>query len=578
VNPKAQSCVPLPAGLDLERENDAAALAAFLADDASHSKTRGLSTSDALKRVCFVEDPGSRFAADEDQFDEDGEKDDEDEDDAVATTTTGRANNNNDPFYLRETSVDPNQVDVDDVPVVRLTAEDLGVGKKKKKKKDGAKKKKARKVHKSDVDTSELMPAGFKDTAQSSGSSFGKSLSGLAAIDITTPLRDDEVMPTIEHRITPSTTPAPAVVKNDAGLLVPEPAPAAAAKRKSSKKKKKKEEASSAPAAAPEEAPKKTKKKKAKEEPTAKTTDLLDLLDFGTTPAVDEKQPKKAASFNGFDLLGTTPTPPTPPLLTKKEEPDAAPPPVGGGKEDASDESKVPSSEELASLTFAPLATSRSLVFDFALRDAKLVVRCRNASSKDRYVSARVAVASTPVLKATATPVTIAAAVGPGAAAAASLDVEVGAFDGPALLRLKLSFAVEGLVPEPVELDADVTLPPGAFLAAEPTTPEAFASTLTSGTWHAATVKITAFGAGIDAVANYLNAAIVERGDGTASMLAQHSGGLVLAVLVKRIEQKTDNNKKRLKVDLKSNDPAFAAFVADNLADLSKKLRKHPSL
>jgi len=81
VNPKAQSCVPLPPGLDLERETDPAALAAFLADDATSSRTRGLSTSDALKRVCFVEDPNRLAAAmDEDQtFDEDGEKDDDDD-------------------------------------------------------------------------------------------------------------------------------------------------------------------------------------------------------------------------------------------------------------------------------------------------------------------------------------------------------------------------------------------------------------------------------------------------------------------------------------------------------------------
>merc|ERR1719271_1026439 len=61
-----------------------------------------------------------------------------------------------DPFYLAGRSVDPDDVSVDDVPVVRLTAADLKKDKKSKKEK----KKKGRKVQRGDVDVFELMPEG----------------------------------------------------------------------------------------------------------------------------------------------------------------------------------------------------------------------------------------------------------------------------------------------------------------------------------------------------------------------------------------------------------------------------------
>ena len=172
----------------------------------------------------------------------------------------------------------PGDVSVDDVPVVRLSKKDLSSKKDKKKKK-----KKSRKVGRADVYVEDSLPDGVSDDEGKRKKKGKKKLAAVAEdadpdaldlsqIDLTAPLRADEVMPQRQHRVVEA---APRS----------EPDWAAPAKPKKKEKKEKKS--------------KKSKKKKGGEAEE-------DLLGFGTA----SPPPPPAASGDVFDLLGTGDAPP----------------------------------------------------------------------------------------------------------------------------------------------------------------------------------------------------------------------------------------------------------------------------
>ena len=183
-----------------------------------------------------------------------------------------------DPFYIGGGHVRPGDVSVDDVPVVRLSKKELKADKKSKKKK------KSRKVGRADVYVEDSLPDGISDDEKKSKKKKKKlpvveedadpdSLD-LSQIDLTAPLRKDEVMPQRQHRV------VEAAPRAEPDWAAPPSKP-----KKSSKKEKK---------------AKKSKKKKggAEEE---------DLLGFGTA-----SPPPPQPSGDVFDLLGTgdAPAPP----------------------------------------------------------------------------------------------------------------------------------------------------------------------------------------------------------------------------------------------------------------------------
>ena len=174
----------------------------------------------------------------------------------------------------------PGDVSVDDVPVVRLSKKELKNDKKKKKKK------KSRKVGRADVYVEDSLPDGVSDDEGKRKKKGKKKLAAVAEdadpdaldlsqIDLTAPLRADEVMPQRQHRVVEA---APRS----------EPDWAAPAKPKKKEKKEKKS--------------KKSKKKKGGEAEE-------DLLGFGTA-----SPPPPPSTGDVFDLLGTgnAPAPPAP--------------------------------------------------------------------------------------------------------------------------------------------------------------------------------------------------------------------------------------------------------------------------
>ena len=93
----------------------------------------------------------------------------------------------------------------------------------------------------------------------------------------------------------------------------------------------------------------------------------------------------------------------------------------------------------------------------------------------------------------------------------------------------------------------------------------AFATLLTTHSWHGAAAKLSCKSAKrdpIDAVAAALNASVVERQASSASMYAVARGGAHLALLAKLKDAK-------LKVDIKSTDAALASLAAGDISALA---------
>eukprot|EP00633_Aureoumbra_lagunensis_P008015 CAMPEP_0197320650 /NCGR_PEP_ID=MMETSP0891-20130614/61103_1 /TAXON_ID=44058 ORGANISM="Aureoumbra lagunensis, Strain CCMP1510" /NCGR_SAMPLE_ID=MMETSP0891 /ASSEMBLY_ACC=CAM_ASM_000534 /LENGTH=986 /DNA_ID=CAMNT_0042812153 /DNA_START=725 /DNA_END=3685 /DNA_ORIENTATION=+ len=558
VNPVAQSVVPVPESLEpLDAEPDLSLLVgAEIAKFVSNQSANAEFVQEQIRKIRFVEDPNDRFFSGEREFASGSDDDDPmvEESEPYNGDTFEERNSDraamSDPFYLRETSVDPAQVDVDDVPVVRLTDADLKPAKKKK----GTKKK--RKVAKAEIDTSDLMPEGAAlPTTKKESTSKNKtpilkdpfSIDDLAAIDITTPLRDDEVMPTIEHRVSAGTT---VTRKNESGLLVSETImPSTTETKKNKPKKEKKKKLSSAATVT--------------QKPSSKSTgDLLDLLDFGEeAPALSRSS---SNSFPTMDLLGgedflsgsnneTKITIPQEPSVKKKA---------------------IQTKHENHNKTlFLPLQAQASLISEYAVCAKKLYIRLRNIGTSDLYSSGSVAIESPLVHPAS---VSAFSSLESGNSVSVSFDFELGDAQPPIILKCRINYFVEGLIAEPASINTQIRIPIGAFLTSSPTTPDQLAQILTTASdWTSNSVKIGGF-LSIDQVASFLNATVVERGadDASASMLAhaRRNPSNKIAFLIKRL-----SSGKKFKLDFKSNESKLATALYDDLSDHAKKFKSSSS-
>lgn len=595
VNPKAQQRVPVPDGLDLcvpivpqsvldeLFDGEDLAVDGLVPRGSGGSASSSQNGEDALARVRFV-DSGPRFplTADEDADDELGCDPPESFDERgvetplppaqqpLAQPGAARAVPSDDPFYLRETSVDPNEVDVDDVPVVRLTAKDLAQPRKRDKKSKGTKK--VRRLQKAEVDTSELMPDGAvesdddrktekkKVSAQAASlDALDLSLTDLAAVDITTPLREDEVMPTIEHRVTSAKT---VVKKNEAGLLVNEtlavespPKPPAPDKKKKKKKnneptsaKKKKSSAKAAPT-------REVVAKMPEQQPQQQYGDLLDLLDF---------EPQQSSLPHQSSVTSASQQSRMPPEPTDAFD-DFCQSLLGGSASVAQQDDNAEDDDPESSLLFA----RGSLTGRYRVRAkgsaCHIEVRYANSSRSDLYSSLSLSVGNTQA--------NVAASLGASASATATLDITD--FEGPgATLDGTAAFYVEGLVPQLVQLPVSIRIPAAPFLVAAPLAPSEFAKVLGSQDviWTSASIKLPIWASEdpVVDVATYLHAHIVERIDDSASMLAAlgTDPSAKLAFLVKPIA-----SKAKLRVDIKCTHQRLADVVAAELSDFAK-LRK----
>ena len=281
VNPKAQARVPRPP--DLERE-PSQTLQAFLDQpDPKHSTVSFVEANDVGD---WAEEEPDAFAETGGFYDIRGSDDEsdggtkkkkkkkkkkKDKKDKKKKSSSGRLNPDHaDPFYIRGGAVDPSSMDVSSVPVVRISKKELS--------KDKNKKKKSRKVGRADVyieDDSDGDAKKKKSKSKKKVEEGDPDGLDLAQIDLTAPLRADEIMPQHQHRVVAS----------------PAPAEPVKAKKASSKKPKKKEKKSKKPKAAPEE----------------------DLLGFGASAP----PPPSTSGGDVFDLLGggdspaRAPPPPT---------------------------------------------------------------------------------------------------------------------------------------------------------------------------------------------------------------------------------------------------------------------------
>ncbi|KAJ1448600.1 adaptin N terminal region-domain-containing protein [Pelagophyceae sp. CCMP2097] len=255
VNPKAQARVPAPDGMDLGasvatvavmksffEERDSARVAAHVSESPA-----SLPFDEAERRVWasvrFVDAP---FADDDDAdgFDDAGDdagafekiKDPEAPNVSVRATSAkaNSAGTLGDPFYLSSAAPEA------EAPT-RARADDGGK-RRGKKGATGDDAPRRRRVHKADVDVSELNPAGWVDSDDekkarkkkpSARREAGRDSADLADVDITTPLRADEFIPKNEHRVVSQTPqPSTAVFKLDSAA-----APAVGEKKKKKKPK-----------------------------------------------------------------------------------------------------------------------------------------------------------------------------------------------------------------------------------------------------------------------------------------------------------------------------------------------------
>ncbi len=289
VNPKAQARVPKPQGLDLARAFDESTLTAFL--DAADPATKPCSFGEADETFDTGFDDDDQFAETGGFYDIKGSDDESSgeekkkkkkKDKKKKKKNSSRLNpDHEDPFYIGGGHVRPGDVDVADVPVVRLSKKDLKSDKKSKKKK------KSRKVGRADVYVEDSLPDGISDEEKKSKKKKKKLVTvdedadpdslDLSQIDLTAPLRKDEVMPQRQHRV------VEAAPRAEPDWAAPPSKP-----KKSSKKEKK---------------AKKSKKKRGGDAEE-------DLLGFGTASPPPPPQP----SGDVFDLLGTGDAPQAPPV------------------------------------------------------------------------------------------------------------------------------------------------------------------------------------------------------------------------------------------------------------------------
>jgi len=295
VNPKAQSKVPPPDDVDLEKSLNPSAWNNF-----SEENEEMFSFFDPLK-ISFTQLQVPNIGTDtgyDSYLDAPPSEDFElnrrlgnvsEYKDTTEITPKGQKKKKTptqDPFYLGS-NVNPSEVDVSKIPIGRLTAKDFGSSAKgeevssKKHKKKG-KKRSSKGKEGGDLNEKETVVVALssdeENIIRNSNRNMSRFLSkkernaskedvhGLGAIDITTPLGEDEKIPEQKHRIVVASKPmqVDGTVKdeNDEGAVEDEKNKKKV-KKVRSKSKKADGEASTKPM-------------------TAKTADLLDLLDFGS--------------------------------------------------------------------------------------------------------------------------------------------------------------------------------------------------------------------------------------------------------------------------------------------------------
>mmetsp|Transcript_9875 Transcript_9875/g.28025 ORF Transcript_9875/g.28025 Transcript_9875/m.28025 type:complete len:1289 (-) Transcript_9875:795-4661(-) len=178
-----------------------------------------------------------------------------------------------DPFYIR--SVNPDEVEVDDIPMLRLAPEDLEGPRGRRKRKKDKKRKVEYKVNVQDAmphglgaSDEEDAPAGVAPVTRPSTRAGEPDLS---AIDLSTPLREDETMPELKHREVVSRPPS----TPEGATQIPDVAVAGRDSMEGRKSKKAKKAAKEA----------KKKSKKSGRGGGGGDGDLLDLMSFGSAPA-----------------------------------------------------------------------------------------------------------------------------------------------------------------------------------------------------------------------------------------------------------------------------------------------------
>lgn len=267
VNPKAQRKVPVPAGLDLAAPLDGKALAEL------EGYTGGFPRDPDLSRVCFTHvfvEPAAAAAAEEPAYPEGisplgtpGRLGGYEE--AFGADSPQDAARRRTPFYLSSTAAGAGGEEGvgmgEGGAGVMFTAADLeGDRRGRRRGKDGKKERKKHRRRRGEEDEEEedggryagagalggasvlrdeVMPAGAVDSgSDGEGKGAGRGLGDedamdLKDIDITTPLRPDEVIPRMEHRAAPPTAVAAAA------------APAAVAKGERERRKHRRKESSS---------------------------------------------------------------------------------------------------------------------------------------------------------------------------------------------------------------------------------------------------------------------------------------------------------------------------------------------
>lgn len=202
-----------------------------------------------------------------------------------------------------------------------------------------------------------------------------------------------------------------------------------------------------------------------------------------------------------------------------------------------------------------------------ASRQATVVVRVKNASPSELLSTVTVAVKEVPdgLKPAQTAPLTLAATLAAGATAEAPLPFGLtGNVERSLTVGVTISWLLEGLVPENVNIEGRLTLPACAFLKPTPISPEAFSGLLSSNTWHSSSARVSLKKPSQDpmsAVAAFANAHIVEHSQTSASMYTTSMGGHHIALLVKAKEAK-------LKIDLKSTSAELGAAVAAELGKM----------
>lgn len=612
VNPKAQKKVPLPDGLDLDEALNAQALEDLFAPDPEAPKpitdvsqvsfTNYKLYSDDTGAIS-IEGIGSEWSSstvtgygDRDPNDGDGasrEAGDAEEDDGPTErpqifSSYGHTNSGSDPFYIR--AVHPDDVDVDDIPMLKLRAEDLegpkkGKGKKGKKEKKAKKKKLEYNVNMDDMDLPAGLVAGDDDgpTVGASGRRGKRQGSaGLGDVDLSTPLRDDEVMPERKHRVVDTSAALPGSQAEGAAVegLVDTGGEGKKKKEKKSGKGKKGKKEEEKSGKSPKES--KTKKTKKKAAPAGGGGgDLLDLMGFEPLPSSSNNSapppaPAPASTFDGFDLLGdfggsSVPPPPAgggsaPGKKSKKskEKGSGSSAAAGGGKGGGLGKFDYWMTVSDANNLRVEVKTSVSTT---KAQQVKLTVRCRNTGSEP-LSAVEFGITNTPAeFRIKSKTVAVAPVLEPGAVAEGTVGMV-----GPASLdhAVTMSGAVKftrggasALLADAVTSPFELPFPSTIMLIPVNITADDFMGVVQSRATNSTSVKIPNRQGTPDpvaTVAGFLHGRVVAR-DKSSLIYGQFPSGDDVCVLVKVKES-------GVSVDVKCSLPVHAQQISADLRQL----------